>query len=993
MEKPKGFFHRIEVGFKEGVKNPFAEGLLHAAKTAGFKLKAVDTIDVYTLGGISGFWNLERVAKQILADPLLQEFTINDPLALHDGKNFDVAIEVSFKAGVTDNVGKTTVQAIKDAMPSFNGTAFTARQYLLSGVSKHEAEKIISTIAANDLLEKWESKDKSEFKQSEGFAANPPVAGSEKNTLVEQINLHASLSALEKISEQRLLALNQDELAAIKKKFSERAFTQKRKKLGLSEGITDVELESIAQTWSEHCKHKIFNSLIEFEDENGRKEKINSLFKTFIRKSTEEIARQKPGLLLSVFKDNAGIISFNKNWNVAVKVETHNSPCALSPYDGAVTGIVGVNRDILGAGLGARPIFNTDVFCFAPPDYKGPYPKNHPQQVLWGVVKGIQDGGNKSGIATVNGSITFDDSFAGKPLVYCGTGGIMPSRLKDGRLTHEKKARVGSLILMVGGRVGKDGIHGATFSSMGLTQTSPTSAVQIGDPFTQKKVIDLVVEARDAGLMESITDNGAGGLSSSIGEMALQSNGAVLHIEKVPLKYSGLAPWEIFLSESQERMTIAVKQENRERFFELARKHEVEASEIGAFTNSGMVQVLFEGKTIALLDLDFLHNPPQLSLKAKARKAKTTSEKIPEPKSNGAVLKRILAGWNVCSKEEIVRRYDHEVQALSVLKPFTGKENDGPSDAAVIKPLYDSSEGLVVANGLCPKYSKHDAYWMAANALDEAIRNCISVGASLEKMVCLDNFCWPDPLPSKSNPDAEEKLGDLVKANKALYEFTKAYGVPCISGKDSMKNDAFAGQKKISVLPTLLFTTVAKIPDVSKIVSMDFKKEGDVVFILGETKNELGASEYYASLGKKGGAVPKVNAEENKKLYEALSKAIAKGIVASAHDCSDGGVGVALAESAFAGGLGMEIDLRKIPASEDAKRNDTLLFSESAGRFVVSVSYKNAKEFEALTQGTKTANAGVVKENKMKVVGLNGKKIIEEKIEELKSAWTSKRWF
>ena len=993
MEKPKGFFHRIEVGFKQGVKNPFAEGLLHAAKTSGFKLRAVDTIDVYTLGGISGFWNLERVAKQILADPLLQEFAINEPLALHDARNFDFAIEVSFKPGVTDNVGRTTAQAIKDAMPSFNGTAFASRQYLLSGVSKQEAEKIIATLVASDLLEKWETKSKGEFKQNEGFPANPPIAGTEKNSFVEQFSPSSSLSSFEKTGEQRLLALTPSELSAIKKKYSEKAFAQKRRKLGMGDGITDVEMECIAQTWSEHCKHKIFNALIEFQGEDGRKETINSLFKTCVKKATDEIARQKPGLIVSAFKDNAGIFTLDKNWNIAVKVETHNSPCALSPYDGAVTGIVGVNRDILGAGLGARPIFNTDVFCFAPPDYKGVYPRVHPQQVLWGVVRGIQDGGNKSGIPTVNGSITFDDSYAGKPLVYCGTGGIMPARLKDKRATHEKKARPGNLIVMIGGRVGKDGIHGATFSSMGLTQASPTSAVQIGDPFTQKKVIDFVIEARDEGLMESITDNGAGGLSSSVGEMALQSNGAMLHLDKVPLKYQGLAPWEIFVSESQERMTVAVKPEHKDRFFELARKHEVEATEIGVFTNAGAMQVLFEGKTVGLLELAFLHNPPQLNLRAKARKTKEVGEKIPEPKNHSATLKKILAGWNVCSKEEIVRRYDHEVQGLSAIKPFEGSENDGPSDAAAIKPLYSSNEGLVIANGLCPKYSRHDAYWMAANALDEAIRNCVATGASLEWMVALDNFCWPDPLPGKNNPDAEEKLGDLVKANKALYDFTKAYAVPCISGKDSMKNDATVGTKKISVLPTLLFTAVAKMPDVSKAVSMDFKKEGDAVFILGETKNELGASEYYASLGRKGGFVPRVNAEENKKLYSALAKAMAKGLVASAHDCSDGGLAVAVAESSFAGGLGVEIDLRKIPASEDAKRNDALLYSESAGRFVVSVTQKNAKEFAAVMQGTKTEQVGMVKGSKMAVTGLNEKKIIDEKITELKNAWKSRRWF
>ncbi|MFH1056545.1 MAG: phosphoribosylformylglycinamidine synthase subunit PurL [Candidatus Micrarchaeota archaeon] len=996
MESPRTlFFHRIEVGFKHGVRNPFSEGLLNAAKQEGFKLRRVEVIDVYTLSGLSGLWNLERASKEILADQLLQDFSINHPIALRDGKKFDFAVEVFFKPGVTDNVGRTASQAIKDVFPAFQGTAFYSRQYLFSGVSTaKDAENIVSTLVANDLIEGWSVKSYQEFKQTEGFPPNPPVAESTESDFVEEITLPSSDSHLSQLSEQRLLALTVEEMKAIKQKYSQKTFLQQRKKEGLSEKTTDVELEAIAQSWSEHCKHKIFNALIEYEDESGKKETINSLFKTFIKKSTDEISRKKPGLLLSVFKDNAGIIKLNEKWNIAVKVETHNSPCALDPYGGAVTGIVGVNRDVLGAGLGAQPIFNTDVFCFAPPDYAGAYLRIHPKRVLQGVVKGAQDGGNKSGIPTVNGAIVFDDSFAGKPLVYCGTGGIMPSKLKDKRLTHEKKAKPGNLVIMAGGRVGKDGIHGATFSSQGLTHASPLSAVQIGDPFTQKKMLDFILEARNECLMESITDNGAGGLANSVGEMALQSGGAELHLDKVPLKYKGLLPWEIFVSESQERMTLAIKPEKKDRLFELARKHEVEVTEVGIFTNTRLFKITFKGKTVGLLDLEFLQHPPQLKLHAKARKILRKEEKTQEPRDYNSTLKKILSAPNVCSKEEIVRRYDHEVQGMSVLKPFVGMENDGPSDAAVIKPLYETDDGIAVANGICPKYSKLDVFAMASNALDEAIRNCVSTGAPLEKMVCLDNFCWPDPVfATKDNPEGREKLGDLVKANKALYYYTTAFGVPCISGKDSMKNDANAGGKKISVLPTLLFTTVALIPDIKKTISMDFKKEGDLVFILGETKNEMGASEYYQIIGSKGGIPPAVNAEENRKLYSALSKAIAACLVASCHDCSDGGLGVAIAESSFAGGAGVEIDLRQISCAENAKRNDVLLFSESAGRFVVSVGQENAKKFAEAMKGTKAVLAGRVAGKKVRITGLNGKKIIDVNFEELKKAWKSRRWF
>ncbi len=984
---------RIEVCFKKSVKDAFADGVLASAKQAGHPVKSLEVVEVYTIVGIRDFYRLEKIAKELLADPLLQEYSVNEPLALQEGKKFDFALEISFKPRVTDNAGRTTAQAIKDFFPAFDGKAFYSRQYLFTGsVNEKLIQEFASKTLANGLIEEWGIKSFQAFEAEQGFKAKTYSSEPHRDFAVQEIELEGKNDAfLEKLSKERLLALNTEEMRAIQKQFRDRSFLKKRKEAGLNEKITDVELESIAQTWSEHCKHKIFNSLIEYSDSNGKKEEINSLFKTYIKKSTEKIASP---FLLSVFKDNAGIIKFNKSWNLAIKVETHNSPCALDPYGGAVTGIVGVNRDVLGAGLGARPIFNTDVFCFASPDYSGVYPRVHPKRVLQGVVKGIQDGGNKSGIPTINGSIVFDDSFAGKPLVYCGTGGIMPANVK-GKPSHEKKAKPENAIVMVGGKVGKDGIHGATFSSLGLSEDSPTSAVQIGDPFTQKKVLDFLMEARDHGMIESVTDNGAGGLSSSIGEMALQSGGAELHLDKVPLKYAGLQPWEVFVSESQERMTLAVTQEHLPALMELAKKHEVEATALGKFTRTGFIHVLHNSKTAALLELKFLHEPPQLKLKARERKRHEGKPVFKKPSSLGVMLKKILSRPNVCSKEEIVRRYDHEVQGTSVLKPFVGKNNDGPSDSAVIKPLYDSPEGIVISNGLCPKYSKIDVGIMAANALDEAVRNAIASGASLEYMAVLDNFCWPDPVQSRQTPDGEEKLGDLVKACKALYETTLAYGTPCISGKDSMKNDAFVGGRKISVLPTLLFTAIGKTSDVEKTVSMDFKNEGDFIYAIGETKNELGESEYLQELKVGGGKAPSVNALENKKTYNALSKSISKSLVASCHDCSDGGMGIALAESCIAGDVGAEIFLQTAPRSTETNRDDIVLYSESAGRFIASVERKNAGEFEKtlFSAVVKFAKIGMVKGKKLSIKGIEGKKIVEEKTEELSKAWKSKRWF
>ena len=719
--------------------------------------------------------------------------------------------------------------------------------------------------------------------------------------------------------------------------------------------------------------------------------KIDSLFKKYIKGSTATIrkAKGKKDFCLSVFVDNAGIIKFNEDHNLVFKVETHNSPSALDPYGGALTGIVGVNRDPFGTGIGSKLIFNTDVFCFASPFHKKKLPPRilHPRRIYEGVREGVEHGGNKSGIPTINGSLVFDERFLGKPLVYCGTAGIMPARL-NGKPTHTKEIKSGDVIIMTGGRIGKDGIHGATFSSEELHEGSPVTAVQIGDPITQKKMTDFLLVARNRGLYRAITDNGAGGLSSSVGEMATYSGGCEIDLSLAPLKYAGLQPWEILVSEAQERMSLAVDPKKVNQLMELARKMGVEATAMGRFTKSGKFHARFGEKTVAYLDMDFLHDGvPQMKLKAKWIAPKNAEPTFAEPVSFGKAFAQMLSRLNICSKESVVRQYDHEVQGGSVIKPMVGAQNDGPSDAGIVRPLLDSMEGVVVAHGICPRYSDIDAYHMTACAIDEAIRNAVAVGADLDHLAGLDNFCWCDPVQSAKTPDGEYKLAQLVRANMAIYDYTTAFGVPCISGKDSMKNDYSIGKTKISVPPTLLYSVIGKIKDVRKAVTMDAKRPQDLVYIIGETQDELGGSEWFAEQGAIGNKVPQVDVKKAIKKYRALHKAIEAGLVASCHDCSDGGLGIALIETAFAGGLGMNVDLRDVPY-RGRKRNDYILFSETASRFVVTIHPKDQKRFEKILTGNVFAEIGFVSADGMfEVAGLHGKMIVKEKINKLKQAW------
>jgi len=977
--------YRIEVGLKPGLFDARGQRtkrqIIHAFANLPEETQ-ISCTDIYTLD--SEYLSSECI-EEAFCDPVIQDVAVNSPLTT----DFAWYIEVGFKPGVTDNVGHSAQYALK-LITGRDIRVFSARAYLLKGsLSRETVLNIAQECLANSLIQYYRIFDSTEISGIEPYI---PAVTIDHSPRVQEISLALSDNELAALSAERTLALNINEIKTISKYLSDPQIQQQRTAMGMGMMITDVELECLAQTWSEHCKHKIFNADITYE-EAGSTEKISSLFKSYIQRSTKEI-RENAGqndICVSVFTDNAGVIKFNKEYNLVFKVETHNSPSALDPYGGALTGIVGVNRDPFGTGMGSKLIFNTDVFCFANPFYSEKLPPKilHPIRIFEGVREGVEHGGNKSGIPTVNGCLVFDDRYLGKPLVYCGTAGIMPAEI-NGKPSHEKHIIAGDLVVMSGGRIGKDGIHGATFSSEEFHESSPTSAVQIGDPITQKKLTDFLLRARDKGLYRAITDNGAGGLSSSVGEMAQICGGCRIDLDKPPLKYQGLSPWEVLLSEAQERMTLAVSKNMIEEFLALSRQMDVESTIIGEFTDSGYFHCTYEDRTVAYLSLDFLHNGlPEMQLYARWEEKERVDPPTPVPDNHRTKLEEMLSRLNVCSKEYVVRQYDHEVQGGSVIKPLVGKSCDGPSDAAVVRPILESNEGVVVSNGIIPRYSDIDTYHMTACALDEALINYICVGGDPNHWACLDNFCWCDPITSERNPDGAYKLAQLVRSNKSLYENTKIYNCPLISGKDSMKNDYIGpGGIKISIPPTILISVIGRMEDARKAVTMDIKKPGDLIYLLGTTKRELGASEYLASYGLASTCVPKVDAHKALKRYQGLHRAIMKGLVSAAHDISDGGLAVSLAEMAFAGDLGIKVDLGRVQ-SQGAMNDTEILYSETQSRILIAVSPEHASEIEDIFQEDIRRIGHSIIQNSMIITGQDDAVIIDHDLNSLKLAWKS----
>jgi phosphoribosylformylglycinamidine synthase subunit PurSL len=932
--------HRIEVRYKIDPRLPTRTERI---RTLGFPVDKIHQIDVYTLATCSRDFTaveLSQIGRQLI-NPVVQEYTIDQPTSMV----FDYAIEVGFLPGVTDNVGMTARQTIEDyfSMKFCDGEAvYTSQLYLICGsVTPSTLHNLASTLA-NPLVNRVIIKTRHEY-GAKGMDPVVPSVSLHDLPTAENVDLDLDDQELSRLGKEGIidcstgqrrgpLALDIDQLHAIRDYFH----TQGRKP-------TDVEIESLAQTWSEHCKHTIFASAMDDDVPDG-------LYKTYIQAATNTIRKEKgdQDICVTVFTDNSGSIIFDDQYLVTHKVETHNSPSALDPFGGALTGIVGVNRDTIGFGLGAKPCINVYGYCVGDPEidpklYRGrdrTRPILSPRQILDGVVRGVGVGGNCSGIPTPQGWCWFDQRYRGKPLVFAGTVGVMP-REHDGRKLYEKKAQPGDLVVMAGGRVGKDGIHGATFSSEALDPQSPVTAVQIGDPITQKKFSDVIVkEARDLGLYHSITDNGAGGISCSVAEMAKECNGCHVYLDRVPRKYPGMAPWEVWISESQERMTLAVPPEKLDAFMELMQRREVEATVIGTFTDSGRCVVESSGCIVMDVGLDFLHDGlPRKHLKTTYTKKIYPEPCMPCPERLDTTIIAMLQRKNLCSKEFISIQYDHTVQGGHLFGPVQGAGRV-QSDATLTRVVLGSRKGVGLSQGLFPSYTEIDPFLMAAAGIDTAIRGLIAIGVPLDSIAILDNFCW-------CSSDEPERLGQLKLAARGCYEVATAFGTPFISGKDSMYND-FSGYDaennpvKISVPPTLLISSIGIHPDVRQGVSLDVKISGDLVYVIGKTSEELGGSEYFAHLGFSGNMVPVLDTATVRERYRKLTDAISRELVASACPVSHGGLGIALAKVAISGRIGMDLT---IPAE---LRPDYYLFSESLGRFVVTIAPDNKRVFERI---------------------------------------------
>ncbi len=984
-------FYRIEVKDRPGVFDAVGAGIKKDILDLGVNsVRRVEYAQVYTIEGEVSESEIERICQELLTDKISQNYAINTKDEGR-GTRDEFIVEAAYNPGVMDPVEESALKGIKDLGIDSVTSFKTAKKYIIQGrLSPRQLKTISEKLLYNKLIQHIIKdpvlqEDKVTCKTGSLIAGGSLVFG-----LITVDLSNASDRKLLDISKQGQLFLNLAEMRRIKDYFKK-----------IKRNPSDCELETIAQTWSEHCWHKTFRGKIKYrekvrvEDRGYRvqKRRIDNLLKSTIMKVTKEL--NKPWCV-SVFKDNSGVIRFDDKYNICFKVETHNHPSALEPFGGANTGVGGVIRDPLGTGLGAKPILNTDVFCFGPPDYPfGRLPAGtlHPKRIMKGVVSGVRDYGNKMGIPTVNGAILFHDGFVGNPLVYCGTVGIMPKEKSF------KQAKTGDLIVLVGGRTGRDGIHGATFSSGELTHESETlssGAVQVGNPIQEKKMLDAIIMARDKNLYNAITDCGAGGLSSAVGEMAAEL-GAKVYLEKVPLKYAGLSYTEIWISESQERMVLAVAPENLDALLEVFHQEDVEATVIGEFTATKRLQLYYQDNLVCDLAMRFLHEGiPEIEKKAVFMQPRHREPEFKCPRDLTKYLLKLLAHYDTCSKEWVIRQYDHEVQGGSVLKPLVGLLNDGPSDASIVRPLLNSKKGIVVANGINFRFGFIDPYWMAASCIDEALRQIIAVGGSLKEVAILDNFCW-------GNPDKPDRLGSLVRAARGCYAIAKGFGIPFISGKDSLNNEYTVKGKSLSIPGTLLISALAVMDEVSKAVSLSAKEPGDLVYVVGETYPELGGSHYYDLSGAIGNNVPRVYPAQAKKIFAALSRASSAGLVQAMHDCSDGGIGVAAAEMVFSGGWGMDLFLSEVPykiknTNQKPKienlRNDFILFSESNSRFIVEVSKKNQKKFERILAGLPFGLIGCTSAKKeFQVHGLDGKICIKADIQEMKETWKEPlRW-
>jgi phosphoribosylformylglycinamidine synthase len=920
----------------------------------------------YLLEGDIGQADAERLMIELLVDPLAEVGKVS-VLGGHGSENGKQTVSVLLKPGVMDPVALSVVDAAGDLDIDVDSVR-TFRRYLLgkdSPAVRPALRKVLANDAIEQIVEGPLTLDHLSLGRPYDFRLSTiAICGMEDR-------------ALEKLSRDGQLSLSLAEMRAIQSHFRE----QKR-------DPTDVELETLAQTWSEHCSHKTLKGQIDFD---GRR--INNLLKETIFGATQEIRRRlgREDWCVSVFEDNAGVVRFDDQYHVCFKVETHNHPSAIEPYGGANTGLGGVIRDPLGTAMGAKPICNTDVFCFAPPDTPVeslPPGVLHPKKVMRGVVSGVRDYGNRMGIPTVNGAVLFDERYLANPLVFCGTVGLIPTN------SGHKEAQAGDLIVAIGGRTGRDGIHGATFSSVELSANSENvsgGAVQIGNAIAEKKMLDVILQARDRRLYHAITDCGAGGFSSAVGEMG-EKLGAKVHLDRAPLKYEGLSYPEIWISESQERMILAVPEKNWRVLKGLCQSEDVEATVIGQFESIGRLQLFYQEQQVADLDMDFLHHGrPAVVRQAtwKTPSPRTAVRGLRENIDLTDTLLRILSSYNVCSKEWIIRQYDHEVQGRTVIKPLVGARHDGPGDAAVVTPVLGSALGLVIGCGINPRYADLDPYWMAASAIDEAVRNVVAVGADPCRIALLDNFCW-------GNADRPEVLGSLVRAAEACRDVALAYGMPFISGKDSLNNEYHSADRHIVIPPTLLISALGRVPDVRRCVTMDLKEPGNQLFLVGVTREEMGGSHFNLVQRLEDGNPPRVDLELAPRIFQKLHEAIVRGHIRSCHDLSEGGLAAALAEMCLAGGWGARVEVAGIASGAESRMDDeVILFSESNTRFLIEVPRDRVDDLVSLFSSIPWQAVGTVTdESVLRIFGRKaGEPSISLPIADLKEAWQKPlRW-
>lgn len=986
---------RLEIALRPELADSEGEGLKSRAREYfGLSVDRIRTVTVLTIDADLTPEQFEAARTEVFTNPVTQVSSY-EPLA----QQFDFALWVGLRPGVRDTVGSTAQEALEDFFGLNFGpgeAVYASKLYLLAGkqLSREQAETIARELLANEIIQQWRVITSEEWDPAAGLGFNIPKVILQREPTVTEIAIDSD-EQLMRISDERSLALNPNDAPTIRQYFLRPDVLAARKAVGLSRP-TDVELEYISQARSDHCNHNTFNGLFRYRDLSTQDATIvDNLFRSCIQAPTLQLAAQKDWVA-SVLWDNAGVGRFDERHYYTITGETHNSPSNMEAYGGALTGIVGVYRDPMGTGLGSKIIFGTYGFCVGPRDYAGPLkPHLHPRRLLDGIVQGVKDGGNKSGIPTTFGQVFFHPCYLGKCLVFVTAVGLMPTEVQ-GRPSEKKTTSPGDLIIMCGGRVGKDGIHGVTASSQVYSEHTPAGHVQIGDPYTQKKMHDFLLEARDEGLIAFITDNGGGGLSSSVGESARFAGGAEVDLDRVPLKYDGLDQWEIWVSESQERMTVAVHPDHLDRFMALSAIHGVESTVIGRYTDSGRLHLRYKGNTCAYVDLALLTSDfPQWEFDAEWTPPELRGLVEPvltPPERFDSVLTAMMARPNIASKSWITRQYDHQVQGGSAVKPLVGLHRDIPTDASVTMPVLGTTRGLAVSQAVNPTYAAVDAYHMVTATIDETVRRLLAVGGDPDHIGGVDNFCWPNvQYDPQTNPDGKFKAAQLVRANWALKDACLAYGVPLLSGKDSMYVDGnlsgpFGERHKVSGLPTLQFTAVSVIEDAGRCRTLDFKDSGDLIYVLGLTRDELGGSEYYDLMGLTGLNVPQTDLSANAQLYRVFHQAYRDDLFASAHGLYRGGLAVHLALAAVAGGRGVFADLDQLPTDGNLSV-ERRLFSESTGRFLVSVRPTDQARFEALFTGFPCGLLGRVRADGLLVVTAADREVIRVDVDELRAAF------